>query len=107
MYQRAGEPELLLHAARELAGETVLERLEVREAEEPFEPSRALAPWHAEEVGVEVEVLEHGEVGIETKPLRHVGEVGLHSLRVRGDAEAEDRGVAAGRAEHAREHAQR
>ncbi len=43
MDQRAREPELLLHPAGEASGEPVLERREIREAEESLEPRRPVA----------------------------------------------------------------
>jgi hypothetical protein len=65
--QRAGEPQLLLHAARELAGQAVLEGTETGEGEEPLETRRQLAPRHVVEVGVEGKVLAHRQVGVEPK----------------------------------------
>ena len=103
----AGEAELLLHAARELAGEAVAERAEVREREEPLEARRALGSRHPVEVGVEAEVLLDREVGVEAEALRHVGDAVLDRLGVAGDRDAGEDRVAGGGPQHAGEHAQR
>ena len=67
----------------------------------------ALGARHAVEVGVEVEVLVHGEVGVEPEALRHVGEPGLHAPPGRATTEiAVEMRVAGARPQHAGEHAQ-
>ena len=62
---------LLLHAARQLADLTLLGRRQVAEGEEFIDPYRAFPARHAIEVGVEVDILYHGEVRIEPEALAH------------------------------------
>ena len=104
--QRARQPELLLHATGELAGKPVLERAEIREPEQTLQAGRALVPRHTIKVGVEVQVLEHREVGVKAEALRHIGDPVLHRLGVAHHAEALQVGVALGRTQHARQHPQ-
>ncbi len=106
MDQGAGETELLFHAAGELAGQPVAERSEVREGEQALAPRRALRARHPEEIGIEVEILVDREVGVEPEALGHVGEPGLHGLRVGDHRDAVEDRVAGARPEDAGEHAQ-
>src|SRR5690606_3358337 len=55
--ERAGKAELLLHAARKLAGEPAGEALEVGEGQKLVEDFRALRERQAAQVGIEVEIL--------------------------------------------------
>ena len=63
---------LLLHAARQLADLTLLGRRQVAEGEEFIDPCRAFPALHAIEVGVDVDILYHGEVRIEPEALAHI-----------------------------------
>ncbi len=92
--ERAGEAELLLHAARQLAGLALLERRQVAEGEQLFDARRATLARHAVEVGVEVDVLHDGQVGVEPEPLAHVGDVVLDGFGLPDDVPAGDPGVA-------------
>ena len=90
-HERAGEAKLLLHAARQLACEPCSERRELRHREEMRE---ALFPHilrHAVQVGVEVEILLHRQVLVETELLRHVAQEILHGLRLRRHIDPGDR----------------
>ena len=105
--QRAREPELLLHPPRQLPGEPVAERLEIREPVETLEPPRALVRRDFVEVRVEVEVLGDSEIGVETEALRHVRDVGLDPLGILHHRVAEHDGVAAARTQDRGQHPQR
>ena len=59
-----------------------------------------------EEVGVEVEVLQHGEVAVEAEALGHVGDPGLDGLGRRPDGVTGHERLALGRREDPRQHAQ-
>jgi hypothetical protein len=87
-HQRAGEPELLLHAARKPSGEPALEPLEVGEGEQTREALLALRPGDAAEIGVEVEILAHRQVLVEAEALRHVGGERVNRRRFSDRAEA-------------------
>ena len=78
MDEGAAQAELLLHAARELAGGTVEKREESRGAGELLDAPFALGRVVAEEAAEEVDVLRHGERRIEVlaQALGHVGDVG-------------------------------
>ena len=97
--QRAGEAELLLHAARELAGEPLAER---RSCPKPPAAAprvrRAARGRHLEQIGVEADVLVDGQIFVEAEPLRHVADVRLDALRVGDDVDAVDDDAAGVRA---------
>ena len=57
--------------------------------------SRRPSPRHAVDVGVEIDVLHHRQVGVEAEPLAHVADVLLDPLGLADDVEAGDPGVAA------------
>ena len=76
--ERAGEAELLLHAAREPPRQPAGERPERRHLHEARIALRPLGDGDAVQVGVEVEVLLHAQVLVEAEPLRHVADPVLH-----------------------------
>jgi hypothetical protein len=73
--ERAAQTQLLLHAARELAGGTVPEGSQPGRTQELTDTPLALGPAVAEQAGEEIHVLEHGECRVQVfaEPLRHVG----------------------------------
>ena len=76
-HQRAGQPQLLLHPAGELARQPVGERAErgkLQQAREGFLPRFA---GDAAQVGVQVQVFHHRQVFIQAKLLRHIAEHGV------------------------------
>ena len=77
-----GEAELLLHPAGEIAGPAAAERGEVAEGKEPVCFVGTLLFRHAVDVGVEVEVLQHRQVGVETEALAHVADLLLNRFRL-------------------------
>jgi hypothetical protein len=89
-HQRAGQAELLLHAAGELAGRPRREAREVGHLEHAGEALAAHILRHAVEVGVEVEVLLHAQVFVEAEALWHVADAVLHGLRLARDVVTED-----------------
>jgi hypothetical protein len=105
MHERAGEAELLLHAAGERAG---LEATEIRHAGCREQPLGALAPQrrrHFEQVGIEANVLIDGELLVETETLRHVAHRGLRGLRIGDGIDPVDHDRAGVRPHYAGEHA--
>ena len=68
----AGQAELLLHAAGELARQPAGEAGQVGEGEQPVERPAPGHARHAAEVGVEVEVFLHRQVLVQAEPLGHV-----------------------------------
>ena len=105
MHQRAGEAELLLHAAGQRAG---LEAAEIGHAGRRQQALRALAAQrrrHLEQVGVEADVLVDGELLVEAEPLRHVAQIRLRRFRIGHRVDAVDHDRAGIRPHHAREHA--
>ncbi len=107
VHQRATQRQLLLHSARQLPREALLERPEIREVVQPLQALGALGLGHRVEVGVELDVLAHREVVIEPEALRHVGDVLLHALGVPRHAHARHQRVARRGRQHARQHAER
>ena len=105
--QRTRQAELLLHAARQLAGQPVLERRKIGKFKQALHARRTLGLRHLVQVGVEVQVLEHRHVGVQAEALRHVGDDVLHAFRVTRHADAAERRVAGRRTQHAGQHAQR
>jgi hypothetical protein len=88
-HQCAGEAELLLHAARELAGRAIGEAGEVGHRQQPLVALAAFLARYAVQVGVEVEVLLHAQVLVQAESLRHVADPVLDLLRGAGDVDAE------------------
>ena len=81
-----------------LPGQPLLERREVAEGQQPVDLLRAALARHAVDVGVEIDVLHHGEVRIEAEALAHVADVFLDRLGLAHDMAAGDPGVAGRRA---------
>ncbi|MPM00207.1 hypothetical protein SDC9_46430 [bioreactor metagenome] len=72
--QRAGKAELLLHAARQLAGQPPGKAVQIGEIEQPAElrlPGRA---GDAAQIGIENQVLHHRQILVEAEFLRHVAD---------------------------------
>ncbi len=96
--QRTAEPELLLHAAGELARRPVRERRQARAPQEVGDAALALPSVVAEELAEEIDVLEDGERRIEVlaEPLRHVGDPRIRRLAMLlvGDVATEHRNTA-------------
>ena len=84
----AGEPQLLLHAARERAGPAVGETGEIGERQQLLEGLLALPAHDAAQVGVEREVLQHRQVLVEAEALRHVADLLAQRARLRDRIEA-------------------
>ncbi len=99
--ERAGETQLLFHASRQIARETVLERGEVAESEESLDPGRSLLFRHPVKVRVEEDVFHHGQVFVEAEPLGHVADPFLDRLRVVQDRMARHPCLSAGRQQQA------
>jgi hypothetical protein len=78
----AGEGELLLHSPGEVARKPVLEGAQIGEGVQALQAPRPFRPGNPVEVRVELDVLPDGEVGVEAELLGHVGNEGLHPLRV-------------------------
>src|SRR5690606_20569744 len=74
--QRAAQAQLLLHAARELAGRAIRERVEAGRGKQLADAALAFLAGMAEETSEEVDVLENRKRRIEVpaKALRHVGD---------------------------------
>ncbi len=104
--QRAGQAQLLFHSARELVGQPVLERGEVAETQQALDARRPLLARDLEEVRVEEEVLQHGEVAVETEALGHVRDTVLDRLGLRSNGVAGDERVALRRSQDPRQHPQ-
>ena len=106
MDQRTGEAELLLHASRELVREPALEGPEAAEVEEPPHSRRALRLGHLEEISVEVQILQHGQVPVEPESLGHVGDAALDPLGLLTQRAAGHHRVAGRGPENPGQHAQ-
>ncbi len=104
--QGAGQAELLLHAAREVSGEPLLERLHVGESQQLVDLLFAPLPCHAIDVGVEVQVLLHAEIGVEAEALAHVADLLLDRFGLAHRVQAEHAGAPAGRRHDPGEHPQ-
>ena len=88
--QRAGQPQLLLHPARQPAGQAVGERSQRRHLHQPrvaFPPLRGGDTVH---VGIEVQVLQNAQVLVQPEPLRHVADAFLDLLGVGGHIDIQD-----------------
>ena len=81
-HQRAGQAQLLLHPARELAGRTRREAVHVHHLQQTGKAFVPLGLWHAMQVRMEIEVLLHAEVLVQAETLGHVADLVLHPLRV-------------------------
>ena len=80
--QRAAERQLLLHAARELAGGPLEERVEAGRAGQIVDARLPLRLALAEQPADEVHIFEHAERGVEiaAEALRHVGDARVCAL---------------------------
>ena len=77
MDQRAAQPELLLHAAGQLARRAFAERRHAGAAQQIVDAALAFGGVLAEQAAEEVEVLEHRQRGVEVlaQALGHVGDM--------------------------------
>jgi hypothetical protein len=81
-HQRAGKPELLLHAARKAAGQSFGEWRQPGHVHQFGIACRAHFFRNTLQVRVEIEVFLHAKVFVKTETLRHVAERGLYLQRV-------------------------
>ena len=84
--QRAAQPQLLLHAARELPRWTIAEGRETGAFQEFRNPRVAFGLILAEQTSEEIHILEHRQGGIEVlaQPLRHVGDARANGAAMGG-----------------------
>ena len=80
MHQRAGQAKLLLHSTGEVAGQPAFEGREIAEGQQPPDPLVAALAGDIIDVGVEIDVFHHGQVGVESETLAHVADFGLDRL---------------------------
>ncbi len=105
MDQGAGQAELLLHPAGEIARQAPFERRQVAEGQQPFDLFGTPSSRHAVDVGVEVDVLHHGQIGIEAEALAHVADLFLDRLGLAHRVPPHDPGFTGGRVHDGGEHA--
>ena len=72
--QRAGEAELLLHAAGERTGESSGEGLEPGERQQSREGFIPFSPDYRAQIGVEFEIFDHRQILVEAETLGHIGD---------------------------------
>ena len=84
-HQRAGQRELLFHAAAEASGEAVLEAVHVEHAQIAAAALRDFVRRHAAQIADVADVFGDGEIGIETEGLREIA--GVRAGFARGTAE--------------------
>ncbi len=72
--QRAGQAQLLLHAAGQLAGRPRGEAGEVGEGQQALEAVSAALADDAAQIGVQLQVLLHRQVFVQTELLRHIAD---------------------------------
>ena len=99
----AGEAEFLFHAAGEIARQAAPKRRQVAEGQQPLGLLPPPAARHVVDVGVEVEVLHHGQVGVQPETLAHVADVFLDRLGLADDVPAGHPGVAGRRVHDGRQ----
>jgi hypothetical protein len=68
----AGQPEFLLHAAREPAGQAFREPLQVGEGQQPLEGSRPFLSGYAPQIRMQGQVFQDRKIFVEAEFLRHV-----------------------------------
>ena len=93
--QRAGQAEFLLHAAGEVSRQAAFEGREIAEGQQPPDTLVAALAGHVVNVGVEVEVFHHGQVGIEPEALAHVADFRFDGLGLADDVMPGHPGLAA------------
>ena len=77
MDQGAAQTQLLLHAAREPAGQAAGKGSQSAEGQQPLTPLATLAAGHSEDIGVEGDILPHGQVRVEAETLAHIADLAL------------------------------
>ena len=105
MYERAGQPELLLHAAGQLPGAALAERRHARSLKEARRALVSRAPVDAEQVGEEFDVLVDREILVKPEALGHVADVRSRQLGVGDDIDSFDRDRTLVRRHHRRQQA--
>ena len=76
--QRAGQAELLLHAAGQLARQPRGERRQAGEAQQACDARGAKIVRHGIQVGEQDEIFRDAEVFVQTERLRHITDRGMH-----------------------------
>ena len=75
--------------------------------EQPLQPGGTISLRDAIQVGVEVEVLDDREIGVEPESLRHVRDPVLHPFGIPRDAQAVEEGIPLRRSHDAGQHSKR
>ena len=96
-HQRAGQRQLLLHAAAQAAGQSVEEALHPEHGQVALPAPRDLGPGHAPQLADVAQVLGHAQVRVQAERL---GEI-AHVLARRARRSAEQLGLAGGGLHHA------
>ena len=100
--QRTDQPQFLLHSAREIAGQPPPKGCRVVEGQQPVDFLASAASRLVVDVGVEIDVFDHRQIGVQPEPLAHVADAFFYSLRFADYVVAGDPGVAfAGREDRA------
>ena len=107
MQQGAHQRQLLLHAAGEIRGLALAERLHARHAEQALDQRLALGLRDPEQVGVEVHVLVDREIAVESEALGHVADLILDGVELASHVVACHPGLAFGGIQQAAQQAQR
>ena len=76
VHQRAGQRQLLLHAAGQLVGQPIAKRRQLRQLEQPRAPALIARIAHAQAVnlGEERDVLVDAEIAVQAEPLREIAD---------------------------------
>ncbi len=105
MDQCADQPQLLLHPAGKLTGETTAERQQSGGFQQLRTTGTAHCPGDAEQHGIKVDVFGDGQVFVEPEALGHVAEIGSCRLGIGHDVDASQSDRPRIRLKHTREHA--
>ena len=107
MDQCAGQAELLLHAAGQLASKELAKVGHPRCSQQLLRTLLAKADRDLEQVGIKANILIDGEVFIKSEPLRHIADVRLHLFGIGDDVDAINCYVTVVRPHHTGKHAHR
>ena len=87
--QRAGEAQLLLHAARKLARQPIGERTERGHVHQLRKFFLSLVRGHTVQIGIQIHVFLDRQIFVQPEALRHVADSFLHLLRIGRDVDSQ------------------
>jgi len=106
MHQDTGQPQLLLHAAGEIAGRTINKRQQIGKSQIPFSSPTALFLGYIKNIHEESHVFVNGQVMVKAKTLGHITDQEFNLWSVLDYIEAVNQNPSGNGRDHGRRHSE-